>query len=124
MGIAEMKPFDLEAAKRGKPVVTRDGRKVIDLHHFEHDKSELCLCVHIEGEGSPDWFHANGRDNLSDEDPSDLFMESKKRTVYINIWRDSNQAVFHDDSAQAECAASFNGRRHYHAIAAPVEIED
>lgn len=28
-GHIEMKPFDLEAAKRGEPLVTRDGRSVV-----------------------------------------------------------------------------------------------
>lgn len=119
-----MKPFDLQKAIAGDPVVTRDGRNVIDIHHFKHDTSNLCLCAHIEGEPSPDWFHANGRDNLSDEDPSDLFMAPKKTTLYVNIWRNSSEAVFHEESDQAEAAASFNGREHYRAIAVPVEIED
>lgn len=30
-----MKPFNLEAAKRGEPLVTRRGVKVTEFHHFE-----------------------------------------------------------------------------------------
>ena len=44
-----MKPFDLEAAKRGKPIVTRDGRPVKFIAHVPEAKSEIIVCM-IGGE--------------------------------------------------------------------------
>lgn len=114
-----MKPFNLECAIAGDPVITRDGRAVIDIHHFKHDKSNLCLCAHIEGEPSPDWFLASGRDNLSEEDPNDLFMAPKKRTVYMNVMEGGPGAWFIS-------AYAANAAEHTYSViarAVPIEIE-
>lgn len=40
-----MKPFDLEAAKRGEPIITRDGRKVKFVAHVPEAKSEKLVCL-------------------------------------------------------------------------------
>lgn len=44
-----LKPFDLERALAGDPVITRDGRSVQEIHHFKYDKSEWCVGVVIDG---------------------------------------------------------------------------
>lgn len=41
-------PFDLEKAKAGATVVTRDGRKVTEWHHFQ-SVDLYCIVAHIEG---------------------------------------------------------------------------
>jgi hypothetical protein len=41
-----MKPFDLEKALAGQPVVTRDGRKVLELHLYKN-VTEFPLHRHI-----------------------------------------------------------------------------
>lgn len=121
-----MKPFDLEAAKRGEPLVTRDGRKVIDLHHFEKDQSDMCLCVHIAGEGSPDWFRANGRKYGSEDSEEDLFMAPKTRKVYVNIYTSTHgesNAWHHNSEEVARSRAKTTGRTVL-AVAVPIEIEE
>ena len=67
------RPFDLEAAKRGERVVTRDGREVAELHHFTtNTNSKWQICAVIDG--STLWFKADG--SVSDHVSSgeDLFM--------------------------------------------------
>jgi len=43
-----MKPFNLEEALNGKPVITRDGLKVKELYLFKNRKSRYCLACLIE----------------------------------------------------------------------------
>jgi hypothetical protein len=81
-----VKPFDLEAAKRGEPMVSRDGRKVIHFHHIETDAGRLNCVVQFEGSNSCGWTSSDGRQNSVSEDDNDLFMAPKKRTVYVQVF--------------------------------------
>ena len=68
-----MKPFNLEEALAGKPVVTRNGRKVLQLIKFNME-SEYCLFVNVEG--IIEKYKIDGSYGLYDsfEYPEDLFM--------------------------------------------------
>ena len=79
-----MKPFNLEQALKGKPVVTRDGRKVTDIivderdgrypiyaHVYEDGKLFETLTYTIKGEF---WFE--GRENRAD-----LFMAENQPQI-------------------------------------------
>jgi hypothetical protein len=81
-----MKPFDLEAAKRGEPIVTRDGRKVIHFHHIETDTSRLCCVVQVEGQAGAGWVPKNGRYDDAVDGVDDLFMAPKMVTKYLNVY--------------------------------------
>ena len=87
-----LKPFDLEAAKAGKPVCTRDGRKariicfdskndpqrpIVAL--VEHNDNELLYEYTIEGK---DRFS-----HISTTGTSDLMMLPEKKEGYVNIYR-------------------------------------
>lgn len=47
--MSNLKPFNLERALAGDPVVTRHGIEVEEIYHFKKDKSEWCLGVVING---------------------------------------------------------------------------
>lgn len=82
-----LKPFDLETAKAGKPVCTRDGRKAriicFDLKNEEYpivaaignDSSETLLCYTINGEIVKGNYKSD----------KDLMMLPEKRKGWINI---------------------------------------
>lgn len=82
-----MKPFDLEAALRGEKVVTRDGRKVIEIHCF-NAKKVACVVVSIEEDGD-EYVHVvyTNVDGFfyTDHDPhdDDLFMSPTKKKGWI-----------------------------------------
>jgi hypothetical protein len=80
-----MKPFDLKAAKRGEPLVTRAGKKVEEFHHFEscRDTEYACIAV-IDGERES--FNIEGRFHRGVESEADLLMAPKKRTVYVQVF--------------------------------------
>lgn len=68
-----LRPFDLEAAKRGEPLVTRDGRKA-KFVSFEFYDAGTCNAMRAEVEGDPIAYYRDGRFLRSDEHPMDLFM--------------------------------------------------
>ena len=82
-----LKPFDLEAAKEGKPVYTRDGRKARIICFDRKDNTpivaliecvnhaEILQCVHNDGK----CFHYDTSNN-------DLMMLPEKKEGWINIY--------------------------------------
>lgn len=98
-----MKPFDLEAAKRGEPICLYDGEKV----HF----------VGLSAMGAVVYEKKNG--DLFSCDPALVKMAPKKRTVWVNLY---SSAVF--DSWDSESRARSVAGHNAIAIAVPVEIEE
>lgn len=82
-----MKPFNLEKALTGEPVVTRDGRPVYDLHHLEHSNNAKRLITVIDG--TTFFFYGDGIYCVGREESQyDLFMAPVKRTVWGVMYRD------------------------------------
>jgi hypothetical protein len=81
-----MKPFNLEKALAGDPVVTRDGQKVTGIYHFEKSKTGFPVIAHIEGKYGLDSYAINGKwtDGVLPHE-LDLFMESTEK--YFNVYR-------------------------------------
>lgn len=83
-----MKPFNLEEAIQGKPLVTRDGRKVLDFHYFKNADVAYPVIAVIEGRGSLVEYKANGVFTMHKPDsPNDLFMYEEPKSYYTNIHR-------------------------------------
>lgn len=80
-----MKPFDLVKALAGESVVTRDGQAVTQLTHFAAPYSEHCLVGVVRGT-MVTWDKQGCYFDERQESDYDLFMASKKRTVWANIY--------------------------------------
>ena len=84
-----MKPFDLEAAKRGEPLVTRDGRSAIFVAHLP-ECNPRCRVIARVGEEA----HMFGEDGRTLRDGviyhDDLFMAPKKIKVWVAILKASS----------------------------------
>ena len=80
-----MKPFDLQKALAGEPVVTRDGREVTQVTSF-NAKSAFCLAAVVDGAIVN--FTWNGKHSLSSESNHDLFMVAKtvKKEGWVNVY--------------------------------------
>lgn len=84
-----MKPFNLEEAKAGKPVVTRGGRPArILCFDRKHDRFPIAGLITNEGgkETCQVWtlegcYYGNGRDSYHD-----LCMAPEKRQGWVNIY--------------------------------------
>jgi hypothetical protein len=80
-----MKPFDLERALAGDPVVTRDGRPVEQIIRFKTEvKGQHTLYGVIDGYVC-NWM-LDGCRVIGMESSFDLFMASVKRGGWINIY--------------------------------------
>lgn len=118
-----MKPFNLQQALAGKPVVTRDGRPVPRLAHFP----ELRLVqVFIQGHPSVISFNEDGSyltDSVASE--HDLFMASEKKTVWVNFRKAEPGGIFVGiyTYTSKEAAESAAGACVGHLGTYPVEIE-
>ena len=82
-----LKPFDLEAAKAGKPVCTRDGRKarIICFDKKDEDNIYPIVCLVQDGETESLGIFMKDGHSLVDveETPSDLMMLPEKKEGYI-----------------------------------------
>ena len=81
-----MKPFDLEKALKGAPVVTRDGREVTQLHLFSLEVSYSLFGVIQDKECGPrvECFTKNGEYRLNRKTDTDLFMKTVKKVGYVH----------------------------------------
>lgn len=99
-----MKPFNLEEALAGKPVVTRDGNKVTQLHLFDID-SQYPLYGVVE---TSVWkFTKNGKPVGYSGNKYELFMAPEKVTKWVNVYKTENgyevgQTLLHNTGGTAE----------------------
>ena len=120
-----MQPFDLEAAKRGEPIQTRDGRPVEFIAHAPDSSFPNRRVACLIG-GNFHLYRENGA-WLSTAGPHvhDLFMAPKKRTVWVNLYeypitsdRFDSYAYATEAAADAACVTPRMGNRAW-----PLEIE-
>lgn len=114
----DLKPFDLEAAKRGVPLITRDGRKVEFITYLPEAKEGHRVVVFIEGWSRSCEFFDDGKYYRNYETTDDLFMAPKPlRTFYLNFQKDGSVSSHKSrDRAEAwSCADTV-------AAAVPVQV--
>ena len=92
-----MKPFNLEEAKAGKPVCTRDGRKA-RIICFDRNAARYNIVALVECSGFPNKeeeikvYANNGRYfDTVEESPCDLMMCPEKKEGWVNIGKYSKR---------------------------------
>ena len=90
-----LKPFDLEAAKAGKPVCTRDGRKarIICFDRISDNDYKIVACVTVfDGDFEEVLFYGIDGYIVDSQNPKDedLMMLPEKKEGWINICRNLN----------------------------------
>lgn len=84
------KPFDLEAAKAGKPVCTRDGRKArIICFDAKCNKPIVALIYDCNKETVLQYLE-NGRFFVDQIDKYDLMMSPQKKEGWVNVYKSYN----------------------------------
>ena len=97
-----MKPFNLEQAKAGAPVCTRDGRPVrIVCYDLKGHKNYpiLTLVESPVGVESTVSYTLNGHHSLDSETGIDLMMASVKREGWVNLYTCHSGATATDQCA-------------------------
>lgn len=82
-----MKPFDLEKAKSGHPLITRDGRKAKFITHVPECREYEQVIVKCEGRDICTGYNIYGCFMLTTcGHPNDLFLAAEKKTGWVNIY--------------------------------------
>lgn len=101
-----MKTFDLKAALDGEPVVTRDGRKVVQIAHFPSVSDGYRLEVLVSGDCRSRSYWDSGKYSNGDN-ALDLFMASKPVKVWLNLYHVGS--YFSSAVHTSEESANMNG---------------
>lgn len=85
---SHLKPFNLEAAKAGKPVCTRDGRKARIICFDKKCLDEQVLIV-LVGCGKEEcmYFYTTDGKYIDDFSSFDLMMSSEKKEGWVNVYK-------------------------------------
>jgi hypothetical protein len=113
-----MKPFDLERAKAGAKLATRNGRGARFIAHepgCAYDHRVLAL---IDGDTAVSAFTEGGAYFTDTETNADLFISPETRTLYVNLFPGGHADWF---DTEAEARAGLNARAL--KIAVPVTFE-
>jgi hypothetical protein len=92
-----MKPFNLEKALAGDPVITRDGRKVTDIHYFKAKDLDTPVIAEIDNTNlkfytnDGKYYHKFYYQN--NDSHYDLFMAPVIKTYWVNIYKHSNGTI-------------------------------
>lgn len=118
-----MKPFNLDLALAGEPVITRNKNEVTQLHKFDVldlDAQELYAVIDDQQIES---FYLNGQWREKGESGYDLFMAEKEISIYINIWQQLHSngnylPTLHtrEDQADLEIENNFRQLKHIKKI--------
>ncbi|CAB3784583.1 hypothetical protein [Pararobbsia alpina] len=124
-----MKPFDLEAVKRGEPLVTRKGKAAKFIVHVPECDPAYRVIALVEGQHLTNSYYEDGRIGRPGDSDIDLFMAPKKRTVYVNVYGnrndlDSGPKLGGFDTEDLARENSIGTVFRVVAVAVPIEIED
>ncbi len=103
-----MKPFDIEKARNGHPVCTRDGRDV-EILKFDlkgHSGEIAGIIKELDGsETLTTWFDS-GEFVLGEKDNEDLFLKSEQKEGWVNVYEGPRvMGRIHETKVQAEGAS-------------------
>lgn len=93
------KPFDLEAAKAGKPVCTRDGRKVRIISFDRHGEDCPIIALVVDSKNAECEevidYTLDGicNENIINHNKYDLMMFTRKKEGWLNIFKDFEDTV-------------------------------
>ena len=89
-----LKPFDIQKAREGKPVCTRDGRKArIICFDRDWDMSIVALVSDPLGE-SVHYYLSNGKIDFYKQNDEDLMMLPEKKEGWVNVYKGIDGITF------------------------------
>ncbi|MNK14329.1 hypothetical protein D3C87_324400 [compost metagenome] len=122
-----MKPFDLEAAKRGDPVVTGKGDSVKFIAHVPEAQAPYRVVAYILGSSHSTDYYEDGK-FAQNPTSSDLFMAPKKKIVWVNLYVESfrpRESISCGYAYETEMLANANSEHtRIGGKAWPMEIEE
>lgn len=104
-----MRKFDLDAAKRGEPIMCRDGTPARFIAHVP-DAREGNRVIALIGDMIITAYEDGSRHQRDMETFFDLFMAPKKRTVWVNLYPNENRLCYYYDTEEEAEEASAHKR--------------
>ena len=100
METKKFKPFDVEAAKAGDPVCTRDGRpaRIICFNRVSDKFPIIALVMNTENREDVYYYDNNGKDCHNKEKDYDLVMKPKIKTGWINVHKENGLYKTEEDA--------------------------
>jgi hypothetical protein len=92
-----MKPFNLEKALAGEPVVTKQGDKVIQLHYFPNLGSEFKVIAHREHSFTFDTYKIDGSYG-NKQSEIDLMMSEPEQ--WVNVYWNFKDGIYGSPTKQ------------------------
>ena len=88
-----LKPFDIQKAREGKPVCTRDGRKArIICFDRDWDMHIVALVTDPLGE-SVHYYLSNGKVDFDKQNDEDLMMLPEKKEGWVNVYYNRTDGI-------------------------------
>ena len=116
METKKFKPFNLEAAKAGEPVCTRDGREVRIICFDRIGNLSIIALVKNRESETVYYYYNNGKDNKEDiEKDYDLLMKPIIKTGWINVHKNNGLYETEEDAKKNQLNDDF--------VAVKVEFE-
>ena len=118
-----MKPFDLEAAKRGEPICNRDSEGCVFITHVPDATPEYRVVALTPSKDVYCFDETGSYYCGGDESRNDLFMAPRKLTVWVNVYPPGTNCFAWAYETEA-IANNYAGRNRIGNRAWPLEIED
>jgi len=101
-----MKPFNLEEALAGKPVVTKSGIPVTQISEFKVDEDSFYSVAGVIY-GALSLWDKSGKYNITKDElhSFDLLMAPEKKSIWVNVWENKQGLIFttsHNREDQAD----------------------
>ena len=91
-----LKPFDIQKAREGKPVCTRDGRKARVLCYDFKQNEEYPILVAVENKDGKECALLYSNDGISEmykSSNNELVMSPEKKEGWVNVYKRENEYV-------------------------------
>ena len=118
-----MKPFDLEAAKRGEPICNRYSEDCVFITHVPDANPEYRVLALTPSKEVCCFDETGSYYGGGDESEHDLFMATRKRTVWVNLRKEGLACHYKSECEADEAYNSYDTQRIGNR-AWPLEIED
>lgn len=84
-----LKPFDIQKAREGKPVCIRDGRKARIICFDKEGEQPIVALIENNGVESIETYYSNGRfnDDINSQSDGDLMMLPEKKVGWVNVYK-------------------------------------
>ena len=82
----QLKPFNLEQALDGAPVVTRNGLPIVEIQYLQTSRQVVAVRQEKDGSLISYFIPSNGAYSLIPNNTTDLFMAPTKKEGWINVY--------------------------------------